>query len=315
MKAIGRYFIPLLVSLMALTTAKMKASSPAAHYWIDHDKIIEGTSQLNGSQLHLDIDVSEYPGGHTLYYRIQDQDGKWSTVTCVPFVSLVSGGDAVSCEYWIDKDYDRRQKVAVADNNVVFDIDSESLASGAHCLYYRVGNESGNYGGVICHVFCKNAPSGNCVKWYRYWWNDRYDLASEIPVEAQEPVFMLDTDLLIPDYIADADADIHRATLNIMFGDEKGNVSEILVTEVDYEPYILSVVDVEAGASWNYYSKGNELTLTGLTPGKGLVRIYTLDGQLLLSTVPQAETLTQAIDKTPIVIVCYAGVSRKVQLR
>lgn len=315
MKTIGRYFIPLLGLLMALTTAGMKASSPAAHYWIDHDKIIEGTAQLSGSQLNLDIDVSEYPGAHTLYYRIQDPDGKWSTVTCVPFVSLVSGGDAVSCEYWIDKDYDLRQKVAVADNNAVFDIDCENLASGAHFLYYRVENESGNYGGVMCHVFCKTPASGNRVKWYRYWWNDRYDLATEVPVEAQEPVFMLDADLLIPDYAVDTDADIHRATLNIMFGDEEGNISEILVAEVDYEPYILSVVDVEAGASWNYHSKGNELTLTGLTPGKGLVRIYTLDGQLLFSNVPQAENLTHAIEKTPIVIVCYDGVSRKVLLR
>lgn len=315
MKAIGRYFIPLLGLLMVLTTAEMKASSPTAHYWIDHDKIIEGTSQLSGSLLNLDIDVSEYPGAHTLYYRIQDLDGKWSTVTCVPFVSLVSGGDAVCCEYWIDKDYDLRQKVAVADNNAVFDIDCESLASGAHFLYYRVENESGNYGGVMCHVFCKTPASDNRVKWYRYWWNDRYDLATEVPVEAQEPVFMLDADLLIPDYALDADADIHRATLNIMFGDEEGNVSEILVAEVDYEPYILSVVDVDVRASWNYHSTRNELTLTGLTPGEGLVRIFTPDGQLLFSAVPETESLVYSTEKNSIVIVCYNGVSRKILLR
>lgn len=314
---IDRYFILVLGMLISHLTAEMKASSSAAHYWIDHDKLIEGTLLLNGSQLNLDIDVSEYPGAHTLYYRIQDSDGNWSAVVCVPFVSnpQTSGGEARSCEYWIDKNYDQRQKVAVANNNAVFDIDSESLASGAHGLYYRVEDEYGNYGGSMCHVFYKNPVSDNRVKWYRYWWNDRYDLATEVPVEAQEQVFMLNTDLLIPDYAADPEADLHHARLNILFGDDGGRVSEVLVADVGYDAYLLSIIDMEAVKSWKCHSKGNELTITGLTPGEGLVRIYTLDGQLLFAAVPPAENFTHAIEKTHIVIVCYDGVSRKVQLR
>ena len=294
----------------------MKASSPNAHYWIDRDKLIEGTAALNGDLLSLDIDVSKYPGAHTLHYRIQDQQGKWSAPICVPFISnpQASGGNAKAFEFWIDKEYDRKQKKDVVNDIAFFDLDCEDLAPGAHAMYYRFEDQYGVFGGVRCHVFYKAANASPRVVWYRYWWNDRYDLAVDVDVDSDESVFMLDTDITIPEYAADANNGSHAARFNILFGDNSGAVSEICTTEVDYEPYLLDVDALSSEDAWKCQARDGILTVSGLVPGKGTVRIFTLDGRMLHTSVPQHESLTLAVSETA-VIVCHDGVSRKVMFK
>lgn len=317
MKTIGRYFLPILGVILWITTVELKASSPTAHYWIDHNKLIEGTSQLIDSRLSLDLDMFKYPGAHTLYYRVQDQDGNWSSVVCVPFISnpLIRGGNAKSCEYWLDKNIDQLQQTTVSDNTVFFDLNCEDLVPGAHCLYYRIEDQFGNFGSVMSHVFYKNSEIGTHVDWYRYWWNDRYDLSTEVTVDESDTIFTLNADLSIPDYAVATSTDSHKATLNILFGDNEGYLSEVFVAEVDYNPYIMEVVEVKSETLWECHSKGNQLIFTGLTPGKGMIRVFSLDGRQLVSSVPKHENQTYTIDMENIVLICYDGVSRKVFLK
>lgn len=317
MKAIGRYLLSVLVAVVSLTPTEVKASSPTAHYWIDHNKLIEGSSQFSGDYLSMDLDVSGLnPGGHTLYYRIQDEDGKWSAVTSVIFVRTPrSGGDTKSCEYWIDKNIDQLQKVTATDNVTFFNIDCEDLAPGAHGLYYRVEDQFGNFSSPICQVFYKNPPVGSNVAWYRYWWNDRYDLAEEVAVATEEPIFMLDTNLTIPDYAVDKYNDSHTACLYMIFGDDTGNISEVLDVDINYDLYLAGINDIQAEATWRYRTNGNTLTLSGLTPGKGILRIFSLDGRQIHAEIPDEDSVTYTIEMEKIVIVCYDGASKKVILR
>lgn len=386
MKVIGRYLLSVLGVVICLTSTELKASSPTAHYWIDHNRLVEGTSQLNDNQLSMDIDVSGYPGAHTLYYRIQDEEGKWSVVTCIPFISNPqrsggdaksceywidknisqlkkvaapdnvisfdldckdlapgahelyyhvedqfgnfgstscalfirtpnSGGDAKSCEYWIDKNIDQLQKIAATDNITFFNIDCDGLDPGPHGLYYRVEDQFGNFGSPICHVFYKNPAEGSHVAWYRYWWNDRYDLAEEVTVSTDSPIFMLDSDLTIPDYAADKDNDSHAAHLYMIFGDDTGNISEVLDVKVNYELYLAGINDLTSEVTWGYRTNGNNLTLSGLTPGKGILRIFSLDGRQIHAEIPDEDSVIHTIEMEKIVIVCYDGASKKIILR
>lgn len=314
MKLFGRLFIPVLVAIIWWAIPDMNATPPNAHYWIDHDKLIEGTAALNGELLSLDIDVSKYPGAHTLYYRIQDLQGNWSAPICVPFISnpQTSGGSAKSFEYWIDKESDRRQTKDIADNVAFFDLNCEDLALGAHNLYYRVEDQFGNFGSVRCHVFYKSRTSGSSITWYRYWWNDHYDLSEEIAVTTGEPVFLLDTELKFPDNIADENNSSHQAYLSIIFGDDSGNVSPVWNAVVDYERFILDVKELDNGSIWTCHANGNNLILSGLTPGDGILRIFALNGQEISTSIPHEENQIYSIGKEKVVIVCYKGLSKKI---
>lgn len=316
MKSIVRFLLPVFGAILWLSSPVMKASSPNAHYWIDRDKLIEGTATLNGDILSLDIDVSKYPGAHTLHYRIQDQDGKWSAPICVPFISnpQTSGGNAKGFEFWIDKEYDRKQKKDVVNDIAFFDFDCEDLAPGAHAMYYRFEDEYGVFGSVKCHVFYKALNSSPRVIWYRYWWNDRYDLAIDVDVDSAESIFVLDTDVSIPDYAVDENNGSHKAYLNILFGDNGGEVSEILTAEVDYESYLMDVEALTLENSWKCHTNDGVLTVSGLVPDKGIIRVFALDGRLLHNSVPKHESLTLDISESA-VIVCHNGVSRKVLLK
>ncbi len=167
----------------------------------------------------------------------------------------------------------------------------------------------------MSHVFYKNSEIGTHVDWYRYWWNDRYDLSTEVTVDKSDTIFTLNADFSIPDYAVDTSADSHKATLNILFGDNEGHLSEVFVAEVDYNPYIMEVVEVKSETLWKCHSKDNHLTFTGLTPGKGMIRVFSLDGRQLVSSVPQHENETYAIGLENVVLICYDGISRKVLLK
>ena len=123
--------IPLFLNVRA------QSSIVACEYWMDGDMNAITEVPVSGNEASFAIDVSGLADGmHTLYYRVRDAQGRFSTPNTWLYMKDTalrgSGNDAepstiVACEYWMDGDMSNITEIAVDSTQVAFVIDAQIL--------------------------------------------------------------------------------------------------------------------------------------------------------------------------------------------
>ena len=212
-----------------------------AEYWIDSNKKKELT--VNGSQVAFTVEAVEVSEGlHTLNYRLLNNEGRYSPLYTWMFLREELRDESIdnkvsNVEYWIDDISNGVKDVTVSEGEINLSIDATTLSYGLHKLVYRLKDLRGRYSTPKTWVFLKNKPEGNTkVTWYKYWWDDREDMAVTEDVETEGNTFVFEKQLTVPDYIMSkaSDNETLTATFHIMFGDDAGKVSTIESAEVNY---------------------------------------------------------------------------------
>lgn len=212
-----------------------------AEYWIDSNEKKELT--VNGSQVAFTVEAAEVSEGlHTLNYRLLNNEGRYSPLYTWMFLREELRDESIdnkvsNVEYWIDDISNGVNDVTVSDGEINLSIDASSLNYGLHKLVYRLKDVRGRYSTPKTWVFLKNKPEGNTkVTWYKYWWDDREDMAVTEDVETEGSTFVFEKQLTVPDYIMSkaSDNETLTATFHIMFGDDAGRISGIESADVNY---------------------------------------------------------------------------------
>ena len=234
--------IPLFLHSRAQTTIV------ACEYWMDGDMDAMTEVSITGNEANFAIDVTSLADGmHTLYYRVRDDQGRYSAPNTWLYMKSSAlhgnGGDTpstiVACEYWMDGDMSNITEIAVDSAQVAFAIDVTSLADGMHTLYYRVRDDQGRYSAPNTWLYMKDSAIRNSAEsrivWYKYWWNHHQDKAERVEVECDSTEFVLLRQLDIPDYVkTDGDTCYTSGMLMFMFGNNKGYTSAIDSVEVTF---------------------------------------------------------------------------------
>ena len=211
----------------------------AVEYWFDNNVgSLQNVSVEGCDNIEFAVDATGISEGfHTLNYRIQDKAGLFSNISTWLFMraAIVDNNLAVTeAEYWVDN-YSSRQTVTVADSQLSFSLDASELSEGLHTLYYRMKDSSGNFSQLHTWLFLKNEPVATEMAWCEYWWNDHRDKAIHVPVAVGSTVFIFEDELIVPNYaIGDGFPCVGLARLHIAFGDNLGNVSNVIWKDVTY---------------------------------------------------------------------------------
>ena len=248
----------------------------ACEYWMDGDMSNITEIAVDSAQVAFAIDVTSLADGmHTLYYRVRDDQGRYSTPNTWLYMkdSALRGSSndsesstIVACEYWMDGDMSHITKIAVDSTQVTFAIDVTSLADGMHTLYYRVRDDQGRYSTPNTWLYMKDSALKNNtapkIVWYEYWWNHHQDKAERVEVECDSTEFVLLRELEIPDYVKPiGDTCITSASLMFIYGNNKGYISNIDTVEVDFTLHSYTMTYVVDGEVYS-----TDYVVYGATP-------------------------------------------------
>lgn len=234
------------------TTITNVASS--CEYWIDGDSLHVNKVAMSGNEVTFAVDASSFDHGlHTLSYRVKDVLGNYSPSSTWMFfrnelrdTTIVNKADM--CEYWFDNDSTHIMSVPVFDNEVSFSADASSLSDGAHTLGYRIRDVLGNYSVTQNWLFVKNVQMrGKRIAWYKTWWNDHFEKAETVEIDADTTDYVFTQQIEVPDYAKNDDFSRNStARFNIVFGDDAGNTSRIESFEIVYPDNVppISTIDV-----------------------------------------------------------------------
>lgn len=161
---------------------------------------------------------------------------------------IKNAAQVVSCEYWIDNNYNDRKQISVDDSLVSFAIDAAQLKEGLHTLSLCVYDDLGNRSALTTWVFYRNGhkrPSK--INWYKYWWNNHQDKAVKVMTECDSMVYIFSEELTIPNYAkTDGYSRNSTARFHIVFGDDIGNISSLEYADISYPDNIPPISTIEA---------------------------------------------------------------------
>ena len=122
--------------------AEEPAKATAYRYWID-DNTNRTEASLNGEDIESNIDVSSLTVGvHIYHIQLKAQNGRWGTITDIPFYAGYKNTDVkeddttippvekIIC--WIDDDYDNKVTQAYKEADFTIEKDITTLAGGKH---------------------------------------------------------------------------------------------------------------------------------------------------------------------------------------
>ena len=146
-------------------------------YWID-----DHASATVSPALEFDVDCNELPPGlHTLFYRVKDSQGKYSSLHAFGFIKpdrIKRGTKVESIHYWWDDSIVDSRSVPYSSEQII--LSNPNLRPGLHTLKYRLLDDVGKYSATFIHSFMKLAPErvATAVDSIQYWWDDRAQEAS-----------------------------------------------------------------------------------------------------------------------------------------
>lgn len=126
------------------------------------------------------------PGEHSIKFRSQQTNGKWSSVVTQSFFVI---SNHTSIQYWFDNNYSNAQFAIVASDKVLDYnalISGTSIPNGFHTLRFRTLDNRGRYSSVISSDFIKH----NQIVAYEYWFDKDYTAKQAVALSA--PVEILD---------------------------------------------------------------------------------------------------------------------------
>ncbi len=151
-----------------------------------------------------DIDAGALnPGVHAFYIRYKDSRGQWSSPVAQFIYKIseqntgISTNEITAYQYWFDDDYNNavNQPVTPVQNFVLLsDIDAGALSSGIHAFYIRYKDSRGQWSSPVAQFFYKITVSlsiDNNIVAYRYWFDDDFENAVNLPVIPAQNIFSL----------------------------------------------------------------------------------------------------------------------------
>ena len=192
-------------------------------YWIDTDKQHYTTSSVSNGSITFAMDLADLREGmHTLYYRIQDNEGGWSALqTWEFFKTRVMANDEIAAsriEYWIDTDKQHYTTSSVSNGSITFAMDLADLREGMHTLYYRIQDNEGGWSLLHTWQFFKTRVMANetiAPTQIEYWIDATKEHYATKPIAAGTASFTMD--------LADLREGMH--TLYYRFKDNEGGWS------------------------------------------------------------------------------------------
>ena len=221
-------------------------------YWIDSGEKMESVS--SGNDITLAVDASSLTDGlHTFYYRVKDSEGMYSPLKS--WIVLRKGPDPETkannishIEYWLDDNIENKIIKTMESETLTFTVDASSLNSGLHKISYCVCDEMGFYCAPMVWLFYKPETENVTVKniaWLKYWWNDHVDKAVKENVTDGNATYIFSKEIVIPDY-AKTDTNNYMARFCYVVGDNAGNSSSLMYSDIEYSDNKAPVSTIEA---------------------------------------------------------------------
>jgi len=160
-------YILILIGIAATSWCSAQQIS-FGEYFFDTDPGYGNATEFTfapGSNINLtqNLPITHLSNGyHTIYYRFKNDENKWGTTSNKSFYK--SGGiekQIKSGEYFIDSDpgYGKATSFSFTPEqeiNFTEKISASNLSDGFHSLYYRLKDNSGNWGTTSIHPFYKD---------------------------------------------------------------------------------------------------------------------------------------------------------------
>lgn len=225
-------------------------------YWINNDYSSSIKKQINANQLisiseDLPITKAKF-GFNLLSIRFKDNQGRWSsTVTRIFFNTLNSGESSrriSEVEYWINNDFNNRQKLIVDSGNIVANIDISQIPNGFHHISFRFKDNTGLFSSAITKVIFKagqGKENTNKIAAYRYWFGNTFEQTKTVQLSEPTPLAKVSTIIDLPPDTVES--------FNIQFLDTAGLWSTVYTRKFLPE------------ANFVYYNTINSYTFTNLT--------------------------------------------------
>ena len=148
----------------------MGTSVARTEYFLDTDPGYGNARQMTGSVVDLGDTES---GAHVLYFRSQDDQGRWSPILARPlYVTNKADGTIVAMEYFFDSQdpgEGNATQVTLPSNPMepfAFDVSIDGLAEGEHLFSLRAKDENGKWSMVRSQLFVINTYNGiTSVTW------------------------------------------------------------------------------------------------------------------------------------------------------
>lgn len=222
-------------------------------YWIDNLYEQRTAVDIVDDKLSFVYDARNLSeGAHTINYRVKDSEGNYSSLsTWMFFRSELQDPTIVNkaeiCEYWFDNDAANLKSVRITENEFSFSADASKLSDGAHSIGYRIRDVLGNYSAPQYWLFVKNTQTrGKRIAWYKTWWNDHYDMADKVDIDADGTEFVYTSQIEVPEYAkTDGFSRNSTARFNIVFGDDAGNTSRIESFDIVYPDNVPPISTIE----------------------------------------------------------------------
>lgn len=220
-------------------------------YWIDSDVETRTTVNTSYEEIMQAVDASTLSEGiHVLHYRVQDDQGCYSPLYSWTFYRTRLSSEIATIvkeiEYWFDDGREQAKRQTASQGEVNIGVDASDLREGLHTLYYRPVDDIGRYGSLCLHKFYRTVPrkTGSNIIKYRIWWNNYEDKAIEVQLPG-DAEYLYEETLTVPDYARDDGfSNDCSARFNIVFTDDKGNLSPIQSSIVYYKDVIPPITTV-----------------------------------------------------------------------
>ncbi len=174
----------------------------SGEYWIDDHYGERVALAMNDSVMTFAVDGTTVAEGlHTLHVRLQDDEGRHSTVNSWLFMRAYATDStrAVTAgEYWIDNG--KRTTVSATDGQLTFVADASSFGESLHTLNYRAKDSHGKWSQMNTHLFVRTVLRDttlvNAVESMAYWFDDDLAHATTMAVQSDSLTFAADASQL-----------------------------------------------------------------------------------------------------------------------
>lgn len=212
-------------------------------YWIDSKEKQEVA--VDGSEVAITVDASQVSEGlHTLNYRVKDNTGMFSPLQTWMFIrtafqNATTENKVTSVEYWFDGKTEKVHTQAIQENSASFSVEASALNHGAHTFSYRVKDARGQYSKTQTWAFIRDVTTPTKIVWYKYWWNNHEDKAVKENIKNNGEEYVFTKEMVLPEYaMTDGFSRRSAARLSIVFGDDMGNVSSLVCSDVTFPDVI-----------------------------------------------------------------------------
>lgn len=202
----------------------------------------------SGGIVNRNLDVAELPYGiHRIQIQAVTPSGAATNVSEQFFFRSTTASEYANMKllYNVDGDNFNTEAGVVSNGLYHFDIDVASLEDGLHRLTYMLTSETGTSTKVSTAFFMKTPVGGPGIMSYKYWLNDREDIAHTVKLDKRTDPFNLIT-LLPVESCGIRSSCFHFETedgtpaiyakndLHMQFYDVSGRVAEMTRQYVDY---------------------------------------------------------------------------------